>query len=79
MNKYCSCGGDLLRHGVTEYSDPSIIGVRYICRECRKSKTVRMANDNVTGIAFFNPTGRPTKKDWRFEVETSRNQRQTAA
>jgi len=79
MNQYCECGGDLLRHGVTEYADPSIIGVRYICRDCRKSKTVRMPTDRKTGYAYFNNTGRPTVKDWRFEVAASRNQQQAAA
>lgn len=64
--KTCNCGGDLLRHGTTKYADPSIVGVRYICRECGKSFTQRMASDKQAGLLFFNSTGRPTKKDWRM-------------
>jgi hypothetical protein len=61
------CGGDLLRHGVTYYrADPSIIGIRYICRECRKSFTQRVSDDKPTGLLFFNATGRPHRKDWRM-------------
>lgn len=66
--KSCACGGDFLRHGTTYYTDTSIIGIRYICRDCRKSKTVRMPTDDVKGLLFFNSTGRPTKRDWRHAV-----------
>lgn len=66
--KSCDCGGDLLRHAITEYVDPSIVGIRYICKECKRSKTVRMASDDVKGLLYFNSTGRPTMKDWRHEV-----------
>lgn len=63
------CGGDLLRHGVAYYStDPSIVGVRYKCRECSKTFTQRMENDDRRGLAFFNATGRPHRKDWRMSA-----------
>ncbi len=65
--KTCTCGGELLRHGVKYYSrDTSIIGIRYRCRECNATFTERMQEDAVKGCLFFNATGRPTLKDWRF-------------
>jgi len=68
--KTCACGGDLLRHGVTHYaSDPSIVGVRYKCRECEKTFTQRMESDEHKGALFFNSTGgRPHRKDWRMSA-----------
>ena len=66
--KFCECGGEFLRHGKTAYKDTSIIGVRYICRDCRKSHTERFEADPVKGFVYFNPTGRPTLKDWRHET-----------
>lgn len=66
MKTCAHCGGDLLRHGVTHYlRDPSLIGVRYICRDCRTSFTQRMKQDEPTGLLLLNKTGRPTLKDWR--------------
>ncbi len=63
------CDGDLLRHGVTYYRrDPSIVGVRYICRDCRTSFTQRVDAEKPSGYAFFNQTGRPYNKDWRMAV-----------
>lgn len=65
--KTCKCGGDLLRHGVTHYkSDPSVVGVRYRCRDCGQTFTQRMSDDIQRGMLFFNQTGRPTVKDWRM-------------
>lgn len=67
--KSCACGGDFLRHGTKKYKvSPNVVGIRYICRECHKSKTVRMASDDVKGVLFFNSTGRPTKNDWRHAL-----------
>ena len=65
--KTCECGGELLRHGVTRYKrDSSIIGIRYKCIECTKTFTQRMEKDEIKGLLFFAPTGRPTVKDWRY-------------
>ena len=64
--KECSCGGEFLRHGKTYYGDTSIVGVRYICRDCRKSKTVRFQSDEVNGSLFLNSNGRPFMNDWRY-------------
>lgn len=64
--KSCECGGELLRHGKTYYKGSDVVGVRYICKECRKSRTERFDGDSVDGRVFFNSTGRPTMKDWRF-------------
>lgn len=65
--KACTCGGSLLRHGVSRYvNDPSIIGVRYRCIECGKTFTQRMSEDENNGSLFFNATGRPYRKDWRM-------------
>lgn len=64
--KTCSCGGEFLRHGITRYKCSDMVGVRYICRECRKSHTERFKADSVEGVLFFNATGRPTLKDWRY-------------
>ena len=65
--RHCTCGGDLLRHGVTQYKEnKSIIGVRYICRECRKTFTQRGEKVKKQGMLFFSETGRPTINDWRY-------------
>lgn len=67
------CGGDLLRHGITTYKHAAtVVGVRYRCRDCRKSFTKRVERDQIRGVLFFNDTGRPTLKDWRFASETDR-------
>lgn len=60
------CEGELLRHGVTHYKHSETVGVRFICRDCRKSFTERMKADTVAGLLFFAATGRPTLKDWRY-------------
>lgn len=41
------------------------MGIRYCCKDCRKSFTVRVEADDITGLGFFNSTGRPYMKDWR--------------
>ena len=64
--KLCVCGGELLRHGLKIYKSSGIVGVRYACRECRKTFTQRMTKDVDTGRLFFTPRGRPTVKDWRY-------------
>lgn len=65
--KTCACGGDLLRHGLTRYNaDKRVVGVRYKCRECGKTHTQRMAEDECNGLLFFSATGRPTLNDWRY-------------
>lgn len=67
--KLCECGGDLLRHGSSEYkSDPEYKRIRYKCRECNKTFTVRVLKDVVKGARFFNSTGRPNKDDWRYAL-----------
>lgn len=58
--KFCECGGDYLRHGIVK------TGIRYICRDCRKSFTQR-GEDVIKGKKTFNETGRPTLNDWRFK------------
>lgn len=50
----CACGGMLYRH--EDRGD----AVRYRCKECRKSITVR--NGEVSTLR-----GRPMKNDWRNE------------
>lgn len=60
------CEGELLRHAKTAYKGSKTIGIRFICRECRKSFTQRFEADTVAGLLFFSTTGRPTLKDWRY-------------
>jgi uncharacterized protein YlaI len=63
----CNCGGDYLRHGILRYKSGAV-SYRYICRDCRKTMIAPITEDVVKGKLYFNPTGRPTLKDWRFEV-----------
>ncbi len=51
------CGGTLLRHGTSENRTISV-GIRYRCRNCRKSLTVR--DGEISTLK-----GRPFKIDWR--------------
>ena len=71
--KTCDCGGELLRHGVTHFKGKNapvgMVGVRYRCRECRKTFTVRLVSDDRAGFLHFHATGRPTAKDWRHAKE----------
>lgn len=50
--KTCACGGMLYRHEVKDEA------IRYRCKECGKSLTVR--NGEVSKLK-----GRPMKSDWR--------------
>lgn len=63
------CDGELLRHGMTDYKrDQSIVGVRYKCRECNKTFTVReQAGQSSEARLHFNQAGRPFIKDWRMK------------
>lgn len=64
------CGGDLLRHSVHRHyrQDPSIIGIRYKCRECSKTFTVRIPKQsNRHDPIQFHQTGRPHQCDWRMK------------
>ncbi len=68
--KTCECcGGDLLRHGITHYKgDFRVIGIRYKCRECTKTFTVRMQKSETSERKLcFNQTGRPHQCDWRMQ------------
>ena len=66
--KTCNhCDGDLLRHGVSRHKNGDIYGVRYICRECRASFTVR-CEDRHAGVLNYGMGGRPTVKDWRMSA-----------
>lgn len=66
--KVCpTCEGELLRHGVSKRKDGTQYGTRYRCRDCGITFTVR--DESAFGSdkrLQFNPTGRPTVKDWRF-------------
>lgn len=69
MKTCAHCDGDLLRHGkAMDYKgDKSLVRIRYRCRDCQRTFTVRMARENEhMGLAFFSATGRPTVKDWRM-------------
>jgi hypothetical protein len=67
--KTCECGGDYLRHGLSYYkSDPNLIGIRYKCRDCKKTHTERFEEDTINGV-FFNYIGRPTLKDSRYDTD----------
>jgi len=67
MKKTCQCGGDLLRHGFYYYKQAAFTGIRYICRDCRKSITRLEETSAITGTGKlrFNSTGRPTIQDAR--------------
>jgi len=57
MNACPKCGGFLYRRGNVFYKSGEI-GLRYTCRECKKSITVK------NGV--LQSLGRPPIKDWRF-------------
>ena len=68
MNQYCPhCEGELLRHGVARRLGEQY-GVRYKCRDCGKTFTVReQAGQSSESRLHFNQTGRPYIKDWRMK------------
>lgn len=59
--KMCACGGMFYRH--EDRGD----AIRYRCKECRKSITVR--NGEVSKLK-----GRPMKYDWRNDPSTEATQ-----
>lgn len=67
MKKTCHCGGELLRHGFYYYKQTDFTGIRYICRDCRKSSTSLEESSEIHGRGKlrFNATGRPTIQDAR--------------
>lgn len=63
------CGGDLLRHGTVSYASVNApVGVRYRCRDCRKTMLIRMKSDELKGFLRFSVEGRSNLKDWRYSA-----------
>lgn len=67
MNYCPHCDGELLRHGVARKHGEQY-GIRYKCRDCGKTFTVRDTTESARCARLhFNQTGRPLIKDWRMK------------